>query len=179
MSVLHEPNEHLLRYAHVPGLIMRHDKHSFAADAIQSAAAGKSVGDYERMVLFSGYAQGLPWGREETHSSLEPFTGSFVNRTPFTTALLAFTLKALAADGGFDVDRFLSVGVRKLGTLMDKATSNPRWLEEAYGREKVAWNAFYETLNLLEEERDKGSPDANRIVERAKVIIGETRLQAD
>lgn len=179
MSVLHEPDEHFLRYAHVPGLIMRHDKHSFAAGAIQSAAAGKSVGDYERMVLFSGYAQGLPWGREKTHSSLEPFTGSFVNRTPFTTALLAFTLKALDAEDGFDVERFLSVGVRKLGTLMEKATRNPRWLEEAYGREKVAWNAFYDTLNLLEDERVKGSPEANQIIERARLIIDETRLYAD
>ena len=146
---------------------MRHDKHSFASAAIQSAAAGKSVGDYERMILFSGYAQGLPWGWEETHASLEPFTGSFVSHTPVTSALLAFTLKALDADGGLDVERFLSVGVRKLGRRLDKATSSPRWLEEAYRSEKTAWSNFYDALSRLEEERDKGSPDAQQIVERS------------
>ena len=179
MSVLNEKGARVLRYAHMPGLIMRHDKHSFAAGAIQSAAAGKSVGDYERMILFSLYAHGLPWSWEETHSSLEPFTGSFVSRTPFTTALLAFSLKALQSSGGLDVEEFLSVGVRKLGTLLDRAENTPSWLKQAYENEKSSWNAFYDVLGHLEEEQKNGSQEAEQIVERARAIIAETQLHAD
>ena len=179
MSVLNEKSERVLRYAHMPGLIMRHDKHSFAAGAIQTAAAGKTVGDYERMILFSLYAHGLPWSWEETHSSLEPFTGSFVSRTPFTTALLAFTLKALQSSGGLDTEEFLSVGVRKLGTLLAKDESTPSWLKQSYENEKSSWNAFYDVLGHLEEEEKKGSKEAEQIIKRARAIIAETQLHAN
>ena len=100
MSVLGGPDEPYLRYAHMPGLIMRHDKHAFAGDAIRTAAAGKVVGDYERMLLFSHYAGALPWPIEETHSCLDPFTGCFVLSLPFTTALLCLALKALSLSDG-------------------------------------------------------------------------------
>jgi hypothetical protein len=178
MSVLYERNTSYLRYIHVPGLIMRHDKAGFAAEAIRAAAAGKSVGDYERMVLFSRYAEGLPWAWEDTHSTLAPFTGAFVQRLPFTTSLLAFALKALSMDGeGSQVEDFLSVGKRKLGSLLDKFEKNPDWVAETYVKERAAWNSFYDILGRVEQELERDSAEARELAAKAREIIAETRLR--
>jgi hypothetical protein len=179
MSVLYENAERYLRYIHVPGLIMRHDKHGFAADAIKTAAAGKSVGDYERMLLFSGYARGLPWPWEKTRTSLRPFTGSFVHRTPITTSLLAFALKALAADSANDTEQLLEVGQRKLGTLLERLEKDPGWLEQSYQYERHAWDSFYRLLECVDEETRRGSPEAGKSIERARAVIEGTKLDAD
>jgi hypothetical protein len=178
MSVLHEPGPPYLRYAHGSGLIMRHDKASFAADAIRSAAAGKSVGDYERMILFSKYAEALPWPWEKTHSSLQPFTGSFVSRIPITVSLLAFSLKCLADKGSLDVAEYLSVGHRKLGSLLESLNEEPDRLKVAYIREREAWNGFYDILARVEEELEKGSDDARQLAHRANETIERTRLRS-
>merc|ERR1719333_1495570 len=46
-----------LGYYHKSGLIMRHDKEAFAAEAMEAARIGKMVGDYERIFLFSEYSR--------------------------------------------------------------------------------------------------------------------------
>lgn len=177
MSVLHGPGPRFLRYAHLPGLIMRHDKASFAADAIVSAAAGKTIGDLERMILFSGYARALPWSWEETRSSLTPFTGCFIHRTPFTTALIAFALKALCNHGGLDIDEFLSMGARRLGSLLDRFERSPGWLKHTYQRERATWNVYYDVLDRVEGALRNGSSEARRLVARAESVLQETVLQ--
>ena len=164
MSVLGGPDEPYLRYAHVPGLIMRHDKHAFAGEAIRTAAAGKVVGDYERMLLFSHYAGALPWPIEETHSCLDPFTGCFVLALPFTTALLCLALKALSLSGG---ERRPATGfIRTSFSGWEHAGSGPcwkgtkktrEWMERSYDTERRAWHAYYDILDRVEEEAQKQS----------------------
>ena len=46
-----------LAYVHKDGLIMRHDKESFAKEAIKSAHISKLIGDYIRILYFSAYAR--------------------------------------------------------------------------------------------------------------------------
>jgi hypothetical protein len=182
LSVLGGPDEPLLRYAHVPGLIMRHDKHAFAGEAIRTAAAGKIVGDYERMLLFSQYAGALPWPLEETHASLDPFTGCFVLPLPFTTALLCLTLKALSLNGGragpgdIHPDELLRLGARRLGPLMAKQQEDPDWMVRAYHTERRAWHAYYDILDRVEEGVRTQSAAATQWIESARAVIEETRV---
>jgi hypothetical protein len=131
------------------------------------------------MLLFSKYAEALPWPWERTHSALAPFTGSFVNRLPLTTSLLAFALKALDDKGTLDVDTYLSVGRRKLGHWLEQLSENPNGLKLAYESEREAWDGYYDILDRLEEELRKGSAEATRLAERANAIIEATRLRID
>ena len=95
MSVLFSrDSEPVLRYFHNDGLFMRHDKHAFAEEAIKAAAIGKIVGDYERILFFSGYARILSSGVDEVTSVIDPFTGSFVSPLSHNLAYLRLALKA-------------------------------------------------------------------------------------
>ena len=182
MSVLDGPDSPHLRYAHVPGLIMRHDKHAFAGEAIRTAAAGKVVGDYERMLLFTHYAGALPRPIEETRSMLDPFTGCFILALPFTTALLCLALKALSLSGESvetreaDPDEVLRLGARRLGPLMKRFEADPGWMKRSYDTERTAWHAYYDILDRVEEEARKQSPEAKRLIHKAEQIIDETRI---
>ncbi len=179
MSALHRQPAPYLRYVHAPGLIMRHDKAGFAGEAIQTAAAGKAVGDYERMILFSHYARALPWPWQETQTSLNPFTGSFVHRIPLTTALVAFTLKALISSkngGKVNFEDFLEVGVHKLGPLIDAFQEQPYWLRRSYEQERMAWGSYYDILDRIGEDLRRENPQAVRLAERADSILEATRL---
>ena len=183
MSVLGGPDEPYLRYAHVPGLIMRHDKHAFAGDAIRTAAAGKVVGDYERMLLFSHYAGALPWPIEETRSCLNPFTGCFVLALPFTTALLSLALKALSPSDdntdprGIHPDELLRLGARRLGPLLARHREDPDWMRRSYNTEHRAWHAYYDILDRVEEEAQRQSVEAKELIRKAGAIIEETRVR--
>ncbi len=57
---------------------MRHDKHAFAEEAIKAAAIGKIVGDYERILFFSGYARILSSEVDEAKSVIDPFYREFL-----------------------------------------------------------------------------------------------------
>jgi hypothetical protein len=177
MSVLHQPTP-CLRYVHAPGLIMRHDKASFAADAIRTAAAGKAIGDYERMILFSHYARALPWTWQDTRATLDPFTGSFLSDIPLTTALVAFALRALTSSqgGGLNLEQFLEVGVRKLGPLIDAYQEQPHWLRRSYERERAAWRSYYDILDRIGEALSHDEPEAMKLAERAESILEATQL---
>ena len=184
MSVLAGPDEPYLRYAHMPGLIMRHDKHAFAGEAIRTAAAGKVVGDYERMLLFSHYAGALPWPIEEAHSCLDPFTGCFVLPLPFTTALLCLALKALSlSDGnaeahGIDPDELLRLGARRLGPLLENHEKDPQWMRRSYDTERGAWHAYYDILDRVEKEAQRQSVEAKELIRKAGDIVEKTRVKS-
>ncbi len=182
MSVLGGPDGPHLRYAHVPGLIMRHDKHAFAGEAIRTAAAGKIVGDYERMLLFSHYAGALPWPIEETRSILDPFTGCFILDLPFTTALLCLALKALSLNGDSveareaDPDELIRLGARRLGSLMERFEGDPGWMQRSYDTERGAWHVYYDILDRIEESARNQSAEAKQLILKAEKIIDATRI---
>jgi len=161
---------------------MRHDKHAFAGEAIRTAAAGKIVGDYERMLLFSHYAKALPWPIEETRASLDPFTGCFILPLPLATALICLTLKVLSLcrdtsrTEGVDPEELLRVGARRLRPLMERFDKDPGWMKRSYEQEHKAWHGYYDILAKVEEEVTKQSADAIQLARKAEAILEETRV---
>merc|ERR1712170_320977 len=96
MGVIGKP-EPKLGYVHAPGLIMRHDKEAFAAEAMEAARIGKMVGDYERMLLFSEYATVLG-GCDLKYAKdlVDPFTGCFSVPIPYTSTWMPSPLRPWA-----------------------------------------------------------------------------------
>jgi len=164
-SVLGNPAPKL-GYVHMPGLIMRHDKEAFAAEAMEAARIGKMVGDYERM-LFSEYTQTVG-DLAEVKDLVDPFTGCFCIPIPFTTTWLRFTAKALgfvAAGANKDAVDFAVQGaprVMKCSGFVDRTFGKSK-LTASYLKEKALWDKFYTAV-----AQSKG--DAS-IMAAAKVIF--------
>jgi hypothetical protein len=140
-----------LAYVHRPGLVMRHDKGSFAGEAIRAARAGKAVGDIVRVLQFSAYARALG-DVDALKRRFDPFTGCFISRVPRAVALLRFALEALEeyrASGPEAGTEFLAAGATRLTdalTLTDPAGGR---LERRLARERRGWAAFYEAVAAI------------------------------
>ncbi|HSK10072.1 MAG TPA: hypothetical protein VK911_10880 [Vicinamibacterales bacterium] len=173
LSVLHA-GEPALRYLHAPGLIMRHDKYSFAAGAVRAAGTGKLVGDYARQLLFSGYARALPWPVERIKAQVDPFTGCFISPMPATVVGLRLALRAarLAAERNEDeAATLLAIGAERLLPLLA-----PGWqdgLEETYRRERASWHLYFDVLDALESALSRGDQAAAAIADRGRSIFAE------
>ena len=176
MPVLYQPGPPYLRYAHVPGLIMRHDKQGLFGDAMRTAAAGKTAGDYERMILFSHLVEALPWSRDRTRDALAPFTGSFIQPIGVTLALLAFALRILSLKNKEQAEELLRVGSRRLGPLLRDLQTDPDWVRRAHREELGAWNAFYDVLDHPEKGLETESAEARQLSRRANAILEATKV---
>merc|ERR1712232_33776 len=87
-------------YVHKPGLIMRHDKEAFAMEAMEAARIGKMVGDYERILPFTEFAQSSCGDFKAVKDLVDPFTGCFCVPIKYTTMYLRFAIKALGFIAG-------------------------------------------------------------------------------
>ncbi|MEE9200208.1 MAG: hypothetical protein V3V45_02065, partial [Candidatus Brocadiales bacterium] len=184
LSVLFpQGQEPALRYAHKDGLFMRHDKESFAGEAIRAAATGKLVGDYQRILLFSHYARSLPWGLERIKEKIDPFTGSFVSHLPMTIVYLRLALKAasfFASGSEGDAHKGLEImelGSRRLSaTLHELSGGDGKSVGEKYKREKTAWDLYYDILDHIEAGIKSNDPFALDLREKAQRLIDGTRI---
>ena len=181
--LLPQGREPALRYAHKDGLFMRHDKESFAGEAIRAAAIGKLVGDYERVLLFSNYARSLPWGVDRIKKIFDPFTGSFISHMPLTIVYLRLALKAatfFASDRSEDMQKGLKImelGSSRLSAVIhDLSGKDGRTLGEKYEREKRAWDLYYDILDHLESGIKSGDAFALELREKARQLIAGTKL---
>ncbi len=175
MSILYEGDRHL-RYLHKDGLIMRHDKETFAEEAIKAAKVGKIVGDYLRIIWFSYYARALPWSTEEIKEFLNPFTGCFISPIPFTIAYLRLSLKVarLFEEGSqAEATELLNTGKRRLATVADKLLKEPDFVFNRYNKEKELWNLFYNILDSIEKALSSSDPFAKKLQERFEKIVKE------
>ena len=175
-----------LRYLHKDGLIMRHDKHAFAEDAIKAAAIGKIVGDYERILFFSNYARILSSDIDSIKSIIGPFTGSFVSPLPQNLAYLRLSLKAAEffatkeEESEYKGFALVETGPPRLrASIQEVSMGDGNGLKERYGREKKTWGLYYDILDKIESALRKGDPfaielqeRANRLVSNASVITG-------
>lgn len=178
MSVLFEGSRHL-RYVHQAGFFMRHDKESFAADAIRTASLGKLAGDYARIILFSRYARMLPWPVAEIKDMLDPFTGCFISRLPVTVASLRLSLRAARFYSEGEAgrgDELLRLGSGRLMPLIEEGAHEV--LKRRYERERKAWNRYYDILDSLETFLRDGDEGALSLQKRAEVIFETCLLRS-
>ncbi len=168
-----------LGYVHQEGLVMRHDKESFAAEAVEAARIGKLIGDHARILLFSAYARLLTEDVGVLKRLLDPFTGCFISTTPTTVTLLRFALTAagmFAADLDHDGLDFVIGGASRLRgalRLIDSGEMERRWVEERRG-----WDLYYDTLASLEEGIRRGDVAALALKAETVRIVGATALRA-
>jgi hypothetical protein len=127
-----------LGYYHQAGLIMRHDKEAFAAQAVRIAESGKALGDIERVLLFSYYAQQHPMGPIGLKQQLYPFTGSFISHTPVTLALLRFMLEGTQRDTDY-----IQMGAKR---LLDCLNFCQHQMQASLESNQQGWQEYYDTL---------------------------------
>lgn len=174
LSTLLHPGARL-GYVHKDGLIMRHDKESFAQEAIQSASIAKRISDYVRILYFSAYAKALTEDVRDLKDIIDPFTGCFVSRTPATVVHLRFALQAAAffADGLTDQGaEFIKSGTRRIAQAMDFAGGTNSMLTQQYHHERLGWNLYYDILTAIEDALKAGDPFAQRLQKKAHHIMG-------
>ena len=182
MGTLFENSGGNLRYLHKPGLIMRHDKKIFAGEAIEGAKLGKYIGDLVRILFFSYYARALPWPSTRIKKILDPFTGCFVSKLPFTVVYLrlSFHLAEMFAQNEEPLDaegiQLLAQGAARLGKAIDVVNQQDNPLIEQYRREKEGWDLFYDLLDHLERALAKDDPFARKLRDRAREIVENCRL---
>ena len=167
LSVLEGPRPRL-RTAHIPGLFMRHDKTSVAHDATRSAQIDTAIGDYERTILFTGYARAL--GSVET-AELGPFTGSYISDAPLAVTLIRLMLEII--DRVHDGDEaaaseLLTQGVRRVARAYDLALAPGNGLRQIVASERTGWNHYYDAVEALGSRHVMGN--------LAKSIIETTRM---
>ena len=183
MSVLFENSDGYLRVLHKDGLIMRHDKESIAGDAIRTAALGKLIGDYARILLFSFYAQALPWTLKEIKNLLDPFTGCFISKIPITVVYLRTALKAASffEEGMPEADQegseFIEMAAGRLHEMVLDLCGDPNPLIERYRREKEAWNLFYDVLDDIERNLEAGEAFALDLQAKAKALVADCMIR--
>jgi hypothetical protein len=173
LSVLfkHRP---ALRYLHKPGLIMRHDKHAFAAETIAAAATGKIIGDYIRILIFSAYARALPWDINQVKSEINPFTGSFVSPIPMTIVSLRFAFKVLELSEKSDDDfllEFQKTGSERLLEWFNKLNDNNNLFSELYKKELEGWNVYYDLLDIAEKKLKQGDEYVLKLKSKAIKLV--------
>ena len=182
LSVLFREPGKRLRYVHKNGLIMRHDKETFAAEAIQAAHTGKMIGDDVRILLFSYYARALPWPIERIKDQIDPFTGCFVSRIPCAVVYLRLALRAARIFQNQEQDRdghgvaLLHMGAGRLGRIMRELKNGATVLTREFQREKEAWDLYYDVLDQLEKGVQDDDAFARGIQAKARTMIEECRI---
>ena len=183
LSVLFSDTQRKLRYVHKDGLIMRHDKDLIAGDAVRTAETGKLVGDYLRILLFSFYTRALPWLFDKTKDAIDPFTGCFVSRIPFTVVYLRFALKAaslLAENTGEQNDQaieFLQNGSKRLHRTIQELTGEPNPMIGQLNRERQGWDLFYDILDMVQKGITGRDPFALDLQKKARALIEGCRVK--
>lgn len=155
LSALDSDSEPRLAYLHQPGLIMRHDKEAFAAQAVKFGKAGSYVGDLVRTFVFSDYASFLPGGERRIKELVDPFTGCFITPMPATSVALRLALHLTDADKGSSAARegILELAAERLPEILARPRGKEGELAQRWRRERRAWDIFYNLLDRLETER--------------------------
>ena len=173
-------NHPALRYLHKPGLIMRHDKASFVEDAISSAAPGKLIGDYIRILVFSEYANCHEWTIEEIKKQMDPFSGGFISFTPLLTVYVRFALKLISLSKNEDAnfaDGFAHQGVQRLDKWIRQFHSGENVMQKKYKREQQGWNLYYDILDRTGQELSKKNKLAMECQKQARMIMKDSKLK--
>lgn len=165
-----------LGYAHKNGLIMRHDKEVFAQEAIQSASIGKIIGDYIRILNFSGYGALIQKDYPNLKLHIDPFTGCFVSLIPITVVYLRLVLKAaslIISGENLQAKKLLENGAKRIPNTITYLKN----LEKIYKKEKEGWHLYYDILQILKTKIEEGDQKAKVIQERSLKIISDCKVE--
>ena len=163
-----------LAYLHKDGLIMRHDKEAFAQEAIESAEIGRTVGDYVRMLFFTGYAAALPINEKALKEILDPFTGCFISKIPETVVTLRFALKAAMLFRDNQIQKGLELvksGTQRISRASEFARGDGSALRLQYQKERHGWNLYYDILDAVEKALEKQDSFALELRVKARSVI--------
>ena len=128
-----------LAHLHAPGLIMRHDKQAFAARAMAHADAGKAIGDIERLMLFSRYAELHGQGFDAVR---EPSMAIHLMLPSSKAPALAGLIYAL--DGAVKGGRYVAEGALRLIRCLEFCRTG---MEIDWRLRRSGWQAVYDGLN--------------------------------
>lgn len=146
-----EVDGEFLRYLHLDRFMMRHDKDSFLTEDLKKFAIPKSVGDFERILIFSHYAFDILNIGEELKEDLYPFTSAFIVKRPHLTVLLRMIMRLLMLDQ-MDGKVFLDSFAPRLGKLVKQIGDGE--LKRTFEKEKCAYNRYYDAIhNKLTDEQ--------------------------
>ncbi len=179
LSVMHQSPR--LAYLHAPGLIMRHDKEAFAQQAIESAAIGKLIGDYIRILYFSAYADTLPQGAAHIKENLQPFTGCFISNIPKTVVWLRFCLKAARFFNEEQTGKgrqFILEGAQRLLSALAFIDEEKNLLADQYQYEQQGWELFYNSLEQLGNALNAEDSFTEKIKQSAMNVFKQTYISA-
>ena len=182
LSVLFNDSTGMLRYVHKDGLIMRHDKEAFAAEAIERAATGKIIGDYIRILFFSFYCRALPWSINKIKKEVDPFTGCFISKIPLTIVYLRFALKTASFFTEESDDKreqgkeFMKSGIRRLDETISYLNKDPNPLVNLYKKEKTGWDMFYDILDNAENALAHGETFTTELKKKAFSMIESCKI---
>lgn len=143
-----------MRCVHLDKFVMRHDKQAFLSDNLNAFEIPKSVGDFERMLIFSHYSYDILKCGDYIKKQLYPFTGCFVLKRPHT-ALLLRTLARLLRLNEEDGSIFLDSFIPRITTLIHRINSNE--LNNIYIKEKNAYDRYYDMIasGISKEKKEK------------------------
>nr|HID58160.1 hypothetical protein [Desulfobacterales bacterium] len=111
---------------------------------------------------------------------MDPFTGCFISRIPFTVASLRLAFKGAQL---FEEERtgeardLLELGAARLGALAGPLLGGQNPTEDKYWREKRAWDIYYDLLDRIESGLNSGVPFAIDLRERAHGLIETCRIR--
>jgi len=175
MSVL-DRDEKKLAYVHKSGLIMRHDKETFAQEAMKAAHIGKLVGDYTRILYFSAYSDLLNAENFRIKNWLDPFTGCFISKIPITIVYLRFAFKAMQlfqegnAENG---EAFIKNGTRRINHALKFISTD---FETNYLKESAGWELYYDILIACQTALNNGDDYISKLKDRAQKLIKKSHL---
>jgi hypothetical protein len=169
-----------LAYLHEAGLIMRHDKESFARAEVMDTQVDKLIGDYIRTLYFSILSNVLPGGRKRIKGLVDPYTGCFISHIPLTVVYLRIALKAvsLAHEGKIDwANRLICSGAKRLTAAIDFCLRKEDGLKGQYERERKAWRLFYDTMSALDDSIHAQNPSGFALREKARSIVNRCMVK--
>ncbi len=169
-----------LAYVHKDGLIMRHDKESFAQEAIKSAHVSKLIGDYIRILYFSAYGRLISEDLKPVKDLVGPFTGCFISHIPKTVVYLRFALKAMSLfDEGNKGEalEFISSGAKRISAAIDFSSDKAGRLKTQYQNEKRAWKLFYDAMAAIDDSIQAENQSGLELRQRAVNIVNNCLLK--
>lgn len=155
-----------LRYLHLDRFMMRHDKESFLTENLKKSEISKSVGDFERILIFSHYAFDILNIGEALKEDLYPFTSAFIIKRPHLTVLLRMIMRLLMLDQ-VDGTEFLDSFAPRVGKLIKQIENGE--LIRTFEKEKGAYNHYYDAIHnkLTDEQIDQ----INGVFESSKIRL--------